>query len=248
MTMGEAVIRATGDSALTVEFENEISIAVNQKVHALVRELEAEPIPGIVEAVPTYRSVMVYYRPEVIRHRELRARILERLSRCHTGTGNVKEVIELPVCYGGEFGPDLREVAAHDGMTPEEVIRRHSENLSFVYAVGFSPGLAYIGSPAPTLTIPRLRTPRVKIPRDSIVVWESQTVTVPFDQPCGWHIIGRSPVHFYDARRRQGSFLRAGQWVRFVPVDRGEYERIRRETVAGTYQARLEREETPWES
>lgn len=241
--MDEVVIKPTGDSALAVEFQNIISISVNQKVHTLVKVLEEDPIPGIVEMVPAYRSVMVYYRPEQILYGDLKEAVLKRLDRCASGQERVKEIIELPVCYGGELGPDIGIVAEHDGITEDEVISRHSGHLSFVYAIGFSPGLAYIGCPEPTFTIPRLKSPRVKIPGDSIVVWESQTTTIPFDQPCGWHIIGGTPVHLYDRRRKQGSYLKAGQWVKFIPVPPEEYRKIRKQAEDGTYEPVIYREE-----
>ncbi len=240
--MSEVQIKSTGDSALTVEFENKISIPVNQKVHALVKNMEDDPVHGVIEMVPTYRSVMVYYHPEEICFHELKQIIQKRAASCRVSETESREIIELPVCYGGELGPDIGVVAEHDSLTEDEVIARHSGNLSFVYAVGFSPGLAYIGSPEPTFTIPRLKSPRVKIPRDSIVVWESQTTTIPFDQPCGWHIIGRTPVHLYDGEHGKGSYLKAGQWVKFVPVSYETYQEIRKQAEAGTYEPVIYRE------
>lgn len=241
--MSEIVIKPTGDSALTVEFENRISISVNRKVHALAANIGKKPIKGVIEMVPGYRTLMIYYQPEIISYGELCAIVKERSEECKVEVTGEEMVVELPVCYGGEYGPDIAAVAKHDRITEEEVIRRHTEQLCFVYALGFAPGLAYIGSPNPTFTIPRLTSPRIKIDKGSIVVWESQTTVIPFDQPCGWHIIGRTPALLYDDRRECPSYFQPGQWVKFVPIDEETYKQIHQSAMDGSLKAVTYRKE-----
>lgn len=239
-------IRPAGDCAVSVEFENEISIAVNRQIFALEYLMAESPIEGTVETVPTYRALMVHYRPDVISFKSLCTALIEKaesLDRVSLPEGNV---VELPVCYGGDFGFDMDTVAKLEGMTPEEVAKLHSANLNYVYALGFSPGLPYVGCPTETFHVPRLVSPRVRIPRGSIGVWQSQTTIVPCDQPCGWHIIGNTPVLLYDERRDQPSYFTPGQWVRFVPISADEYQEIAARAQEGRYQPRIYlREEAP---
>lgn len=222
-----------GDSAVTVEFENEISIEVNQKVYRLKKKVEQNPVDGILETVPAYRSLTVYYNPVKIGFRQVCGWLREKLEEKETEEAVSALVLELPVCYGGLYGPDLEEVAAYEKLTPQEVIQKHSEEECFVYFVGFSPGNAYIGSQKQTFHVPRRQTPRVMVPAGSVTVWQSQTTVFPMDQPGGWNIIGRTPLAVFRPEKEDPFLLKAGQWVKFRPIQEKEYlnieEQVRRE-------------------
>ncbi len=232
-----------GDSAVTVEFEQEISQRVNAKVMGLFRLVEEAPFSGYRESVPAYRSLTVHYDPLQISYEEIAGILAEACRNVRTEEDEKALTLTLPVCYGGEFGPDLPEVAAFEGISAEEVVRRHSEGLSFVYFIGFAPGNAYIGAPAETFHVPRKKTPRLKIPAGSITIWQSQTTVFPMEQPGGWNVIGRTPLTIFDAKAEDPFLIKAGMKIHFVPVSEEEYRRIAAEVAAGTYRVKLTREE-----
>ena len=238
-------IKCCGDSAVTVEFGPVISREENQKVMALHTLLSRDQPEGIVETVPAYRSLMVHYAPCRLPYRTL-CRLLEAAAGRMDLVG-VEEgpVLMLPVCYGGEAGPDLEAVAAYEHIAPEEVIRRHTAYDGHVYMLGFSPGNAYIGASQPTFSIPRRSTPRLKVPRGAVTVWESQTTIFPMEQPGGWHVIGNTPLRMFQPDREDPFFLHPGQRVRFRAVTAGEYREIEARVEKNAYTLELlERGET----
>lgn len=217
-------ILPAGDCALVVEFGDRISEELNQKVQALNKELKAADLRGIVETVPTFRSLMVAYDPEIIGYGELK-KILERMP-ADAGEGGKRnaKIVEIPVCYGGEFGEDLADVAAHNGLTEEEVIKLHSGRDYPIYMLGFLPGFPYLGGMDERLCTPRLSSPRTKIPAGSVGIGGEQTGIYPLDSPGGWRLIGRTPLKLYDPDREEPVLYRAGDVIRFVPITREEYE------------------------
>lgn len=230
------VLRLTGDRAVSVTFPGEISVENNLKVRALQHALEQEAMPGVVEIVPAYCSVMVHYDPMVLSYERLEAVILRLVSQSGSMELPAELVTEIPVLYGGAWGPDLEEVAQFEQISVEEVIRRHSARESFIYMIAFTPGLPYIGSPEKTFSVPRRKTPRVKLPAGSVTIWESQTTVFPVEQPGGWNVIGRTPLRLFDPQDEASPFLlRSGQWVRFRPINQEEYDRIEAQIAAGTY-------------
>lgn len=237
-------IKCCGDSAVTVEFGPVISVEENRKVMALHALLSRERPAGIVETVPAYRSLMVHYDPSRLPYGAL-CRLLEAAAeRIDLSGGEEGPVLVLPVLYGGERGPDLEAVAAHERITPEEVVRRHAAYDGRVYMLGFSPGNAYIGSSQPTFSIPRRSTPRLKVPRGAVTVWESQTTIFPMEQPGGWHVIGNTPLRMFQPDRKDPFFLHPGQRVRFQAISAGEYTEIETQVERGTYEPKfLERGE-----
>lgn len=247
-----ATIKPVGDCALTVEFENEISIPVNRKVHALDARLQALHLEGVVETVPTYRTLLVYYRPEAILYSQLAGKIRGLLDQPMSAQAQQGLVVELPVLYGGpaalddesvrydgwdglETAPDLAEVAAFEQLTPEEVVRRHTAHLHYVYFQSFAVGHSYLGCSQKSFTISRRKSPRTRIPRGSIAIWADQTVLNGFDLPCGWQVIGRTPVVLYDTRLPEPGYCQPGQWIRFVAITPEEYRDIHQQALAGTY-------------
>lgn len=228
-------IRCSGDSAVTVEFENEISLQTNQKVLALRDLLEKERPVGVLESVPTYRSLMVHFDPCRCSYEEITRKLQKLAESIHGIQVKKGKFLRIPVCYGGAFGPDLSMVAEFEHISPEEVIRRHSQYDCYVYMLGFSPGNAYIGSETPTFSVPRKDTPRVKIPRGAITIWQSQTTIFPMEQPGGWNVIGQTPLAMFLPDKKQPFFLHAGQWVHFYSIDEKTYDTISAAVANGTY-------------
>lgn len=226
----------TGDTSVCVEFGNEISEPINAQIRAFNIALSSSDIPGIVETVPTYRSLMVHYDPEVIRYAPLMDRLKSLLGQLDKITIPPSEVLEIPVLYGGEeMGPDLEFVAEHNGKTEEEVIRIHTSTEYLIYMLGFTPGFTYLGGMSDAIATPRLKTPRVKIPAGSVGIAGSQTGVYPIDSPGGWQLIGRTPVRMYDAGRATPILPQAGQYIKFYAIDRAEFDRIAAQEAAGGY-------------
>lgn len=233
--MQEVVIRQAGDKAILVEFENEISIAVNQKVRALKYSLEKEPFTGMMEPIPTYRSLLVQYDPLKIRSAAVRELVLERLDNLSEVSLPKAIITEIPVLYEGEYAPDMEEIARLENKSVEEIIRIHSGSDYFVYMLGFAPGHPYTARFENPFSFKRRETPRVKIPGGSIVVQLALSDIIPFDQPCGWNIIGTTPILACDYRKANPFLLKAGQWIRHVPITKKEFDDIRRQVELGTY-------------
>lgn len=228
-------IKITGDKSVAVLFGDEISEEINTKIRAFDEALTEEQIDGINETVPTYCSLTIHYAPEKIRYRALKERLEKLLSVSHTAARIAITVMEIPVLYGGEYGPDLEYVAKHNGLTPEEVVRIHTSAEYLIYMLGFTPGFSYMGGMDDRIATPRLKTPRVLIPAGSVGIAGKQTGIYPIDSPGGWQLIGRTPVRLYDAERDNPILLDAGLRVRFIPVDEAEYNRILAKVEAGKY-------------
>ena len=215
-----------GESALTVQLGHAIQESVADGVRAFASGLEAAALPGIRELVPTYCTVMVHYDPAVWGFEELSAKLTALAEKLETAAAGDSLLVEIPVLYGGEAGPDLAFVASHNGLTPEEVIRRHAEPAYLVYMLGFTPGFPYLGGMDESIAAPRLKTPRVKIPAGSVGIAGSQTGVYPIDSPGGWQLIGRTPLRLFDMEGENKFLLKAGQRVRFVPIDEAEFRRL----------------------
>jgi len=226
-----------GDTALVVEFGDGIDRRLNNKVLALAKRLNEARIEGklegIVETVPTFRSLMVYYDPLVLSAGALTARIDELMKDLRL-TEQAGRVWRLPVCYDERLAPDLAEVATRTKLSPAQVVERHSAVAYHVYMLGFLPGQAYMGDLPAELYLPRRETPRLKIPAGSVAIAMNMTCIFPLESPCGWHLIGRSPVPLWEAQPGSGALLGPGDQVTFKPVSLREYDDLFAQAAAGT--------------
>jgi len=220
-----------GERCITVSFGDEVSLELNRKVRAFYEALQKDPFPGMVEAVPTYCAVSVHYRPETIRRKELERLLAERLNGLKPASAESRTEKKVPVFYGGETGPDLEECARIEGVSAEELIRRHTEHPYYVFQLGFSPGHPYMARFEEPFSFKRRETPRVNIPEHSVVAQTGLTNITPFPQACGWNILGNTPINITDYYREEPFYFKAGDWVRLCPIDRAEYERLKKENV-----------------
>lgn len=228
-----------GDTAFTVEFGNEISPEINGRVMALhaaiARARDAGEVAGVVETVPTMRSLMVTYDPLATSRADLQPKVDALIAR-GLPTDRESRRVTIPCCYDDrEFAPDLEEVAERTKKTVEQVIAAHLASPFKVYVLGFMPGLAYVAGLDPSLFLPRRSQPRVRVPRSSVAIAMDMTTIYPFESPGGWHLIGRTPLWMFDQRREQPVFLSPGDALCFQRVDRKTYDRIAREVESGTF-------------
>lgn len=210
---------AAGDSAIVVEVGDDICPEINQVIRGLVLALEQAAIEGIREYVPTYRSLMVLYDPAQLFFHELVARLRTLEETLEASQLPEPRIVEAPVIYGGESGPDLDYVAEHNHLTVEEVIALHSGTDYLVYMLGFTPGFCYLGGMPEQIATPRLATPRTRIPAGSVGIAGQQTGIYPIDSPGGWQLIGRTSLCLFDPQRDPAVLINAGDYVRFRPVE-----------------------------
>jgi len=228
-------MKPVGDSAVRIELGQETSPLVHRRVRAYAARVEAAAIPGVVEWVPSYAALTVYYLPHLVQFRDL----------CRALEGTVPsdqdvplppgDLVTLPVLYGGEGGPDLEFVASHHHLSVQEVVELHSRPEYLVYMIGFAPGFPYLGGLSEQLATPRLEKPRLSVPRGSVGIGGSQTGVYSVDSPGGWRLIGRTPVPLYEPHKETPTLLEAGNLVRFRPVDRNEYSDIESAVQRGSY-------------
>lgn len=227
-------ILPAGDSAAVAQFENVISPEVNAKVHSLDFAIRSMGINGVTETVPTFTSLLVCYDPTVISFAELYQK-LGALSSEVSGENKSSFIYTLPVCYGGEFGEDLADVAEYAKISPEEVIARHTAKPYLIYMLGFLPGFAYLGGLDETIACPRLSSPRQKIEAGSVGIGGNQTGIYPIASPGGWRLIGRTPIRPYDPERSDPILYSAGDCIRFKAITRAEYDEIAAAVASGEY-------------
>ena len=224
-----------GDLALTVELGDDISVEVNTRVRALEFLIEQKALPGVVETVPTYRALQVYYDPTVVGYEALCRALTPLVEQAASTAMPPAREVELPCCYGGELGPDLEPAARRLELSTDELVRLHAGAEYLVYFIGFTPGLPYMtGAPA-RLTIPRLDTPRVKVPAGSVAIGGIQCCIYSVESPGGFWLLGRTPVRLYDPDAAEPILLRPGDRVRFRPIARAEFDDVAARVAAGSF-------------
>ncbi|MBM7651886.1 5-oxoprolinase subunit PxpB [Neobacillus cucumis] len=230
-------IKFLGDSAIQVSFGNEISEQTHFKIQTFMTRLKKEDIKGIIELVPAYCTIAIYYQPTVIRYEEL-VMIIEKIYACALMEKEAThpKVYEIPVYYGGETGPDLSFVARTHDLSEEEVIQLHSSKEYLIHMMGFVPGFPYLGGLPEKLAVPRLEHPRPRIPSGSVGIGGNQTGIYPAEVPSGWRIIGITPVKLFDVERRPPFLFEAGNYIKFYPIDFHEYKRIQTLEADQTYE------------
>jgi len=216
-----------GDRAVLVELGDDISPHINQKVRELYIGTKGHRIKGIKDLVPSYRSLMVVYDPLIISLNSLESQMNEIWNALDDARLPDPRTVEIPVVYGDKYGPDLEWIADYHKMTPQDVIRLHTQPTYQVYMIGFMPGYPYMGEIPDELVTPRRKTPRTHVPRGSVGIAQKQTGIYPVASPGGWQIIGRTPVRLFDPQGKPPSFLEMGDRVKFFVIMEQELLRWR---------------------
>jgi KipI family sensor histidine kinase inhibitor len=224
-----------GDQAVSVELGDEISVAVNTRVRALEYLLQQRGVPGVGETVPSFRALLVYYDPLVIGYEALCATLAELAARTSPDVLPRARTVELPCCYDPELGLDLEAAAQRLELPTKEVVRLHAEADYLVYFIGFTPGLPYMSGMPERILLPRLPTPRVKVPVGSVGLGGAQCCIYSVESPGGYWILGRTPVRLYDPGAVEPVLLRPGDRVTFRAITRPEYDDIATRVAAGAY-------------
>jgi len=226
------VFKPIADTAVLVEFENRIAQSVNDQVLALLNALETEDIDGVIEAVPSYRTLLVYYDPLRASYTEMVAKLesLEATKTSKTVTGRHWKV---PVWYGGPAAKDLAKVAQKNSLTEEEVIQIHSETKYRVYLVGFAPGWTFLGGLDERIHTPRLDTPRAEVPAGSISIGGQQGLICGPAMPSGWNLIGQTPEKTWAPEREEPFFIRPGDTVKIQRIDEQTFEQLQTRVSGG---------------
>ena len=230
----KANIRPLGDSALVIQLGDGISPATHESVKNLSNLLEKEPFTGLIESVPSYNSLTIYYNPVAVYYsssdnelsnpyKKVSAFILALLDKLGTSKISEQRLITIPVLYGGEFGPDLEYVANYHGLSVEEVIQIHSSNDYLVYMIGFAPGFPFMGGMDERIATPRKDSPRLAITPGSVGIAGKQTGIYPLETPGGWQIIGRTPLDLFLPELSPPTLLQSGDRIRYVPITLEEY-------------------------
>ena len=230
----------SGDSALVIQFGNEISVEVNKKIRKMMDDIKKENIDGIVELVPTYCSLLINYDVLKIDYNALTEKLKKFLSN-NEATVEDEEVtlIEIPTLYNDECGPDLEYVAEYNKLSKEEVIKIHTGTDYLVYMLGFMPGFTYLGGMSEKIATPRLESPRLQIYPGSVGIAGKQTGMYPSMSPGGWRIIGRTPLKLYNPDSDIPVYISSGDYIRYVSVDEEKYNEILKQVEAGEYKLNI---------
>ncbi|MBL8698768.1 MAG: 5-oxoprolinase subunit PxpB [Alphaproteobacteria bacterium] len=218
-------IKPAGDSALVVEFEERIDPAVSARVLELDRAVVAAALPGVLETLPTYRTLLLRFDPLASDPAAIAAAVA-KLAAAARGDAKPGRIWRIPVAYGGALGEDLADVAAAKGLAPEDVIALHRGSIYHVYMLGFVPGYAYLGGLDPRLHHSRRVNPRLKVPAGTVGIGGQQAGIQSIEAPSGWHLLGRTPARLFDMRRADPFLLKPGERVRFVPISATDFERL----------------------
>jgi KipI family sensor histidine kinase inhibitor len=221
----EARFYLMGDRGLLLELGDEISPQVNARVRRMALALQASSIDGVVETIPTYRSLLILYEPLILSLDQLKTALQAIEKELQELPLPEPLLTRIPAVYGGPYGPDLKNVAEYHRISTEEAIRLHCSKPYFIYMIGFMPGFPYMGELPEGLVMPRLKTPRLSVPAGSVAIAQRQTGIYSMESPGGWRIIGRTPVTLFNPDRTPPALLRMGDLVQFYPISEEEYKK-----------------------
>jgi inhibitor of KinA len=206
-----------GDSAVLVQFGDEIVLTTNQRVHALAALINLSPLSGLIETVPAYGTLLVYYDPLILSFGQTKNYLREKLTQVQDNVSRKHRQVDVPVRYGGEYGIDLEAVAHHCQLQMKDVIRIHAEKIYTVFMMGFTPGFPYMGKLNDTIVMPRLERPRTRVPAGTVAIAGSQTGIYPIDSPGGWQLIGWTSLQLFSPESESPFLFSPGDDVKFVP-------------------------------
>lgn len=215
-----------GDHALVVHLGDQIDTPTFRAVRSLSRQLETQPPTGMMELVPAFTTVAIYYDPLRTSVGELTSAVIDLLAKAPSASESPQRIVEIPVCYGGEFGVDLEFVAKHAHLAEQEVIEIHSSVDYLVHMIGFAPGFPYLGGMSSKIAAPRRGSPRLKIPAGSVGIAGDQTGIYPLETPGGWQLIGRTPLALFRPEQDPPTLLQAGDIVRFRPITSEQFRNL----------------------
>ena len=238
--MAEPRFLPAGDRAVSVELGDEISFELNTRARALEYLIHEKALAGVVETVPSYRAVLVYYDPMTIGYRELVDALTPLVAQAQAAALPASRLVELPACYASDLGFDLEIAAERLRLSPAELVRVHAAAEYVVSFIGFTPGLPYLAGMPERITIPRLEQPRLKTPAGSVSIGGSQCVVYSVESPGGFWVLARTPVPLYDPKAADPILLRPGDRVRFRVIGRGEYDDIAGAVAGGRFAPRIE--------
>lgn len=227
-------IRPLSDSALVVQLDKEINSIIHKNIMNFVKLIEEEPFEGFVEAVPCYNNVTIFYNPISVRRHvshvpfksafeKVSASMMEYLDMLDDKMDIKNRLIEIPVVYGEEFGPDLEYVARFNNITPEKVIELHTKQDYLVYMIGFAPGFPFLGGIDKRIATPRKEKPRLSIPAGSVGIAGEQTGMYPLETPGGWQVIGKTPIELFTPKTSPPTYLQSGDKIRFIAISKDDY-------------------------
>ena len=220
--MDDFRILQAADSAMVIEFGSTIDRKISERVLALAEALKDARLPGVTEVVATFRSLSVNYDSLLTTGRDLE-QVITTFAAGSVTSSRVRQLWDIPVCYDPQFAPDIDDVAKSVGLTTTEVAALHASTQYHVYMIGFVPGYPYMGDLPAKLRLPRRPEPRTRVPPGSLAIASSMTAVYPYESPGGWHLIGRSPVRFFDPQSERGALLGPGDAVKFRPVTPEEF-------------------------
>ena len=231
-------IRSAGDTAFIIEFGDSIDLAILSKVTKLDTAIQNafanNLLDGLLETVPTFRSLTVILDPGITTPAKLVNEIASLPIDVDASLNQETRHWKLPVCYGDEFGPDLSEVAKACEMKEDTVIKTHLDQTYVVYMLGFQPGYAFMGDINPALRLPRRTEPRLRVPAGSVAIANQLTGIYPWESPGGWHVIGRCPTPLFSGHNQPPALLRSGDKVSFKAIDMKQYKQLMDARAAGT--------------
>lgn len=231
MQGNEFKIIQSSETSVVIEFGDKIDENINKIIRIFCEYLDENPIYGFVEYIPYFTSVSIIYDPMKLNKKEpfkyVEMKIKEIISNLDFSGEYEEHVVEIPVCYGNELGPDIEIVAQTNNLTVEDVINIHSNGRYLVYMIGFAPGFPYLGGLSEKIFTPRRETPRIAIPEGSVGIAGVQTGIYPIETPGGWQIIGRTPIKLFDLNSNSKTLLKCGDIVKFYPISYKEYLKLK---------------------